>query len=92
MESGEGVAVVIVGGVARDPPADSDVVSGGDDGMELILLNTTQPGSTIAGIIGSLCDRAIKLISGAFSFLISPCRASGIDIAIATAFVQAAAT
>lgn len=66
MESGEGVAVVIVGGAARDPPADSDVASGGDDGMELILLNTIQSGSTIAGIIGFLCDRVINLIFTAF--------------------------
>lgn len=67
MESGEGVAVVIVGGAAaRDPPADSDVASGGDDGMELILFNTTQSGSTIAGIIRFLCDRVINLIFTAF--------------------------
>jgi len=46
LESGEGVAVVTVGGAARDPPADSDVAPGGDDGMELILFNTTQFGST----------------------------------------------
>lgn len=46
MESGEGVAVVTVGGAARDPPADNDVAPGGDDGMELILFNTTQSGPT----------------------------------------------
>jgi hypothetical protein len=45
-----------------------------------------------AGTNGFLCDRVIRLIFSAFPFLISPCRALRIDIALATAFVQKTTT